>query len=177
LTNELEVKLTDHLLDPEWRRSLAKEFEKAYFKQILAFLENEKRAGKIIFPSEEDIFQAFNLTPLSKVKAVILGQDPYIFPNQAHGLCFSVKKGVRSPPSLVNIFQELKNDIPNFIIPRHGNLESWARNGVLLLNSSLTVEAGKSNSHVNIGWLQFTDAVIRFFKLHPPSSFSFFLAS
>ncbi|VDN50475.1 unnamed protein product, partial [Dracunculus medinensis] len=119
------------------------------------------RRSILIFPPSDLIFNAFNLTPLSDVRVVIIGQDPYHNDKQAHGLCFSVSKGVMPPPSLLNIFKELRADIPKFKMPNHGCLESWARQGVFLLNATLTVEAHKANSHSHIGWQKFTDEVIQ----------------
>ncbi|WP_118972133.1 uracil-DNA glycosylase [Taibaiella koreensis] len=147
-------------IDPSWARVLAPEFEKDYFKGIAHFLKEEKAAGKIIYPPGPEIFSAFSLTPFDNVKAVLLGQDPYHGAGQAHGLCFSVRKGVTVPPSLVNMYKELKADL-DIDPPGHGFLEHWAQQGLLMLNASLTVEAGKPMSHSKIGWEQFTDAVIR----------------
>lgn len=147
-------------VDPEWKQALAAEFVAPYMTELRAFLEAEKRAGKVVYPPGPEIFNALNSTPLSRVKAVILGQDPYHGPGQAHGLCFSVRRGVAPPPSLQNIFRELEQDlgIPR---PRHGELTHWAQQGVLLLNSVLTVEAGQPGSHQGRGWEHFTDAAIR----------------
>jgi uracil-DNA glycosylase len=142
-----------------WQDLLADEKKQPYFQQILKFLEKEKNAGKIIYPKSADIFNAFKYTPFPEVKVVILGQDPYHGPNQAHGLCFSVQKGIAPPPSLKNIFIELHQDV-GIDIPKHGCLESWAKQGVFLLNTVLTVEAGKAHSHANMGWERFTDKVI-----------------
>lgn len=142
-----------------WQSLLADEKKQPYFQQILQFLEKEKNAGKTIYPKSADIFNAFKYTPFPEVKVVILGQDPYHGPNQAHGLCFSVQKGVAPPPSLKNIFIELHQDV-GIDIPKHGCLEAWAKQGVFLLNTVLTVEAGKAHSHANIGWERFTDKVI-----------------
>lgn len=152
--------MTEFLLEPEWKSLLAEEFTKPYLTKVKAFLDAEARAGKTVFPPEQEIFNALNLTPYSRVKAVILGQDPYHGPGQAHGLCFSVRDGVRFPPSLLNIFKELRDDcgIP---IPKSGNLTRWAERGVLLLNTVLTVEQASAASHKGIGWEIFTDAVIR----------------
>lgn len=143
-----------------WKPILKEEFEKPYFKSLVSFLKNEKQIGKTIFPKGDEIFNAFDLTSFENVKVVILGQDPYHGFGQAHGLCFSVKDGVKPPPSLVNIFKEIHQDL-NLPIPTHGNLTSWAQQGILLLNASLTVEEAKPMSHSKIGWEQFTDAVIR----------------
>uniref|UniRef100_A0A915PKN9 Uracil-DNA glycosylase n=1 Tax=Setaria digitata TaxID=48799 RepID=A0A915PKN9_9BILA len=147
--------------DVGWRRVLMVEFRKDYMDRIVKFLKVEKGKGVKIFPPQHQIFNAFNLTPLNRIRVVIIGQDPYHDDNQAHGLCFSVCKGIRLPPSLVNIYKELKTDIPNFKIPNHGCLESWAQQGVFMLNATLTVEAHRPNSHNHIGWQKFTDEVIR----------------
>jgi len=153
--------LLSYLSDEGWKNALSGEFKKPYFRSALEYLEKEKKAGKQIFPPEPEIFAAFNMTPFDQIKVVIIGQDPYHDNNQAHGLCFSVKKGITPPPSLKNIYKELTTDITGFVAPSHGNLEKWAKQGILLLNASLTVEAHKANSHSNIGWQEFTDAVIR----------------
>lgn len=147
-------------LEPEWKAALADEFEKPYMKELRAFLGQEATKGKRIYPPGPDIFNAFNHTPLSKVKVVVLGQDPYHGPGQAHGLCFSVKDGVRPPPSLVNIFKELNQDL-KVPIPTKGDLTAWADRGVMLLNTVLTVENGQAASHRNRGWEKFTDRVIQ----------------
>lgn len=147
-----------------WRDILAAERTKEYFQQILSFIEGERRAGKVIYPQNEDVFNALKWTELSDVKVVIIGQDPYHGPGQAHGLCFSVKPHVALPPSLKNIFKELTSDlgIPSPINnPPNGSLEKWARQGVLLLNTVLTVEQGRPESHAKIGWQRFTDLVIK----------------
>lgn len=149
----------DVQIEPGWKRALEGEFREPYFAGIVTFLKNEKRAGKVIYPPGPQIFNAFAHTPLSEVKVVILGQDPYHGPGQAHGLCFSVPDNIKPPPSLVNIFKEIEDDL-GISLPPNGNLERWARQGVLLLNTSLTVEANIANSHANIGWHRFTDAVI-----------------
>ncbi|HQU56502.1 MAG TPA: uracil-DNA glycosylase [Chitinophagaceae bacterium] len=151
----MEVKI-----DPQWKKVLQKEFSANYFQQIPHHLRTEKSQGKIIYPPGSQIFNAFDTTPFDKVKVVILGQDPYHGPGQANGLCFSVKKNIRIPPSLINIFKELKDDI-GLSMPSHGDLTHWAQQGVFLLNASLTVRAGEPMSHAQIGWTQFTDAVIR----------------
>ncbi len=150
----------DVRLHESWKIHLAAEFEQAYMKDLKAFLSKEKGQGKIIYPRGDSIFAALNRTPLEQIKVVILGQDPYHGPGQAHGLSFSVPTGVALPPSLLNIFKELEVDLK---IPRsaQGCLEAWADRGVLLLNSVLTVEQGKAASHQNRGWEKFTDAVIR----------------
>jgi len=142
-----------------WSDILAAENQQPYFKEVLAFVEGERAAGKTIYPPNSDLFNALALTPFSAVKVVIIGQDPYHGPNQAHGLCFSVKPPTPPPPSLVNIFLELKNDV-GIDRPNHGDLESWARQGVLLLNAVLTVEDGKPGAHANKGWERFTSKVI-----------------
>lgn len=151
----MEVKIEDG-----WKSALKAEFNKPYFIEAVNFLKTEKAAGKTIYPPGSQIFNAFNTTHFANVKVVLLGQDPYHGKNQAHGLSFSVKKGVVPPPSLVNIFKELKNDI-GMAIPDHGDLTHWAEQGVLLLNASLTVRSGEPTSHSRIGWHEFTDAVIR----------------
>ncbi|MBK2027375.1 uracil-DNA glycosylase [Allofrancisella guangzhouensis] len=143
-----------------WSDILSKEKQKPYFKQILEFLASEENKGKVIFPAKENIFNAFKYTELENLKVVILGQDPYHNYNQAHGLAFSVQKGVDIPPSLRNMYKELARSIPDFEIPNHGCLVDWAKQGVFLLNTTLTVEAHKANSHKDIGWEAFTDMVI-----------------
>lgn len=147
-------------IDQEWLEVLNEEFQKDYFKDIKQFLVKEKQNGETIYPPGPLIFNAFNRTPFSKVKVVILGQDPYHGPGQAHGLCFSVPEGVKPPPSLVNIFKELKDDI-GLPIPTSGNLEKWADNGVLLLNAFLSVRKSSPASHSKIGWEKFTNAAIQ----------------
>jgi len=147
-------------LHESWKAPLRAEFDAEYMAQLRAFLLAEKAAGKQIFPKGSEWFRALDLTPLDDVRVVILGQDPYHRLGQAHGLCFSVKPGVRPPPSLLNIYKELEADV-GISRPRHGFLEHWARQGVLLLNSVLTVEMAKAASHQGKGWEPFTDAVIR----------------
>ena len=147
-------------IDPSWKEVIGDEFKKPYMDDLRHFLKSEADAGKIIYPPAPDIFSAFNLTPFDKVKVVIIGQDPYHGPGQAHGLCFSVKKDVRIPPSLVNIYKELKDDM-GITPPDHGFLEDWAKEGVLLLNNVLTVEHGKAGSHHGQGWEVFTDKIIQ----------------
>ena len=147
-------------IESSWKALLQDEFAKPYFPLIRQFIVNEKAKGKKVFPPGTLIFNAFNLTPFSSLKVVIIGQDPYHGAGQAHGLCFSVPQGVKPPPSLANIYKELKTDV-GFTIPNHGNLESWAKQGVLLLNASLTVNEGEANSHAGCGWQTFTDAVIK----------------
>ncbi len=146
-------------IEESWYEKLKTEFEAEYFKSLKNFLIDEKK-NFTIYPKGGDIFNAYNLTPFNKVKVVIIGQDPYHGPNQAHGLCFSVLKGVRVPPSLVNIYMELKEDV-EFKIPNHGELTYWARQGVFMLNATLTVRKGMAGSHQNKGWEQFTDATIK----------------
>ena len=146
-------------LEAGWKAALYEEFEKPYMRELGDFLRSEKAAGKQIYPPGSLIFNALNSTPLAQTKVVIIGQDPYHGPGQAHGLCFSVQPGVKTPPSLVNIYKELKRDL-NIDIPDHGNLQHWAEQGVLLLNTSLTVEHGIAGSHAKIGWQTFTDKVI-----------------
>jgi uracil-DNA glycosylase len=146
-------------LNASWLNELKDEFKKDYFKSLKITLTDEINDGKIIFPPGELIFNAFDLTPFEKVKVIILGQDPYHGPKQAHGLSFSVPEGIKRPPSLVNIYKELKSDL-NIDIPEHGNLTHWAQQGVLLLNSALTVIASKPGSHQKIGWNIFSNEVI-----------------
>lgn len=150
----------DVKIEPSWKERLKDEFSKPYFQQISLHIKTEKSQGKTIYPPGSLIFNAFDSTPFNKVKVVILGQDPYHGAGQAHGLCFSVQNGVPPPPSLINIFKELKDDI-GIAIPNHGNLTHWTSQGVFLLNASLTVRAGEPMSHSKIGWADFTDAVIK----------------
>lgn len=147
-------------LHESWLAHLKREFDRPYMQALKQFLAAEKAAGKRIFPPGSQWFHALDATPLDAVRAVILGQDPYHGPGQAHGLCFSVQPGVRVPPSLVNIYKELQDDL-GINPPGHGNLEAWAKQGVLLLNAVLTVEAHRAASHQGKGWERFTDAVIR----------------
>jgi uracil-DNA glycosylase len=158
-------------LDESWRTALGDEFAQPYMAALRTFLVERKAAGARIFPRGADWFNALAFTPLHEVRVVILGQDPYHGPGQAHGLCFSVPPGVPQPPSLVNIFKELKSDL-GIERPSHGYLEHWARQGVLLLNSVLTVEMGQAGAHANRGWERFTDAVIaRVNALESPVAF------
>ena len=158
-------------LDASWRAALADEFAQPYMTALKTFLIERKAQGARIFPRGADWFNALAYTPLDQVRAVILGQDPYHGPGQAHGLCFSVLPGVPQPPSLVNMFKELKSDL-GLERPSHGYLEHWARQGVLLLNSVLTVEMGQAGAHANRGWERFTDAVIaRVNALEQPVAF------
>ncbi len=151
----MDVKIED-----SWKEALKQEFTKPYFQQIALHLKTEKATGKIIYPQGSLIFNAFDKTPFDKVKVVILGQDPYHGAGQAMGLSFSVPDGVPPPPSLQNMYKELKNDI-GMPIPKTGNLTKWAEQGVLLLNAVLTVRANEAASHAKIGWMDFSDAVIR----------------
>ncbi len=143
-----------------WKDALDEEKAQSYFQQIIQFVEQERAAGKNIFPPQQDVFNAFRYTEFADVKVVILGQDPYHGPDQAHGLCFSVLPGIKPPPSLKNMYKELATDISGFEIPEHGYLTKWAEQGVLLLNTVLTVEQGLAHSHAKIGWERFTDKVI-----------------
>jgi len=154
------ITMSEVQIESSWNALLQEEFAKPYFPLIKQFILNEKAKGKKVFPPGELIFNAFNLTPFSFLKVVIIGQDPYHGAGQAHGLCFSVPRGVKPPPSLANIYKELKTDV-GFVVPNHGNLESWAAQGVLLLNASLTVNEGEANSHAGCGWQTFTDAAIQ----------------
>ena len=146
-------------IEESWKEALNNEFQQDYFMGLKTFLQQEKKQY-VVYPPGRSIFSAFNHTPIDKVKVVILGQDPYHGPGQAHGLCFSVPHGVPAPPSLVNIFKELKSEL-GIPVPTHGNLEKWADQGVLLLNATLTVRANQAGSHQKMGWEQFTDQVIR----------------
>ena len=148
-------------LEPGWLTVLEEEFEKDYMKSLKAFLLEEKEKGNTVYPKGTDIFNALNTTPFDKVKVVILGQDPYHGAGQAHGLSFSVQKGVTVPPSLKNMYKELETDIDGFKTPGHGNLTHWAEQGVLLLNATLTVRASEAGSHQKRGWEIFTDEIIK----------------
>ena len=152
----MEVKIA-----PGWKKSLEKEFKQAYFVDLAQFLKNEKDSKQIFYPSGPLIFNAFNLTDINEVKVVIIGQDPYHGDDQAHGLSFSVRQGIKAPPSLVNIYKELHHDLGIKNDKNLGDLSSWATQGVLLLNASLTVRANQPNSHAGIGWHKFTDKVIQ----------------
>jgi uracil-DNA glycosylase len=149
-----------------WTEALAKEKTTPYFQELMLHVQSEREAGKVIYPPKEDVFNAFAMTALEDIRVVILGQDPYHGPNQAHGLCFSVLPGVKIPPSLRNIYKELADDIDGFTIPNHGTLSPWAEQGVLLLNTVLTVEQGKAHSHAKLGWETFTDRVIEVVNQH-----------
>jgi uracil-DNA glycosylase len=150
----------DVKIEASWKEVLKDEFSKPYFSQIITFLKKEKAEGKIIYPPGPLIFNAFNTTPFDKVKVVLIGQDPYHGPGQAHGLSFSVPNGIAQPPSLINIFKELHTDV-GIKKPSNGNLTYWAEQGVMLLNASLTVSANEPMSHSKIGWAEFTDSVIK----------------
>ncbi len=149
----------DVKLEPSWKARLAAEFDQPYFQELTAFVKDEYLT-KTIYPPPKLVFNAFNSTPFDRVKVVIIGQDPYHGPGQAHGLCFSVQDGVRTPPSLQNIYKELRSDL-GLAIPVSGNLQHWADQGVLLLNATLTVQANTAGSHQNKGWERFTDAAIK----------------
>lgn len=155
----------DVKIEQSWKDVLSAEFEKDYFKKLTDFVRGEYLSGKTIYPEPKNIFNAFNLCPLSKVKVVIIGQDPYHEPGQAHGLCFSVQSGIDLPPSLINIYKEIESDIGNKSIT-NGDLTAWANQGVLLLNSTLTVRAHAAASHSGMGWEIFTDSVIRIVAQH-----------
>lgn len=160
MTSKAESKIISmiDLIPKDWAKRLAPEFEKSYFKDLNAFVDRAYKS-KTVFPPKDNIFEALQITPFNKVKVVVLGQDPYHGEGQAHGLAFSVLPGVKVPPSLRNIYKELQTDLG--IIPKeHGNLETWAKQGVLLLNTVLTVEEGQAASHRKKGWEQFTDAII-----------------
>jgi len=150
----------DVQIEPSWKEVLKNEFTKPYFLEIVTFLKIEKNAGKIIYPPGPLIFNAFNQTPFNKVRVVIIGQDPYHNPGQAHGLSFSVPNGIKPPPSLVNIYKEIQKDLGIPMPAGYGNLTNWAQQGVLLLNAILTVRANEPASHSKIGWMNFTDTVI-----------------
>jgi len=160
MTNQRSVQLDD-----SWKTHLASEFQADYMIRLREFLLQRKRAGAVIYPPGKEIFNALNSTPFDQVRTVILGQDPYHGPGQAHGLCFSVKSGVGPPPSLLNIFQELHTDL-GLPVPQHGCLQSWAERGVLLLNAVLTVERGRAGAHQGKGWERFTDRVIEALNTH-----------
>jgi uracil-DNA glycosylase len=147
-------------LEKSWLEALEGEFEKDYMVKLKAFLLEEKQRGATVYPKGSDIFNALNHTPFDQVKVVILGQDPYHGQGQAHGLSFSVQKGVAIPPSLKNIYKELEVDFPGYVVPNHGELTQWADQGVLLLNATLTVRAHEANSHQGKGWENFTDKII-----------------
>lgn len=150
-----------------WDDVIGDEQQQPYFQQTLSYVAEQRTEGKVVFPPEADVFNAFDATPFADVKVVVLGQDPYHGPDQAHGLCFSVLPGVKTPPSLVNMYKELAQDVEGFTIPQHGYLQSWAEQGVLLLNTVLTVEQGKAHSHAKTtGWETYTDKVIAALDQH-----------
>lgn len=149
-----------------WADVIGYEKQQAYFIDTLNYVEQRRAQGITVYPPQDDVFSAFKVTPFDEVKVVILGQDPYHGPDQAHGLSFSVKPGVKTPPSLANMYKELAQDIDGFTIPDHGYLLPWAQQGVLLLNTVLTVEAGQAHSHKQLGWEQFTDKVIDALNQH-----------
>ncbi|GHG04428.1 uracil-DNA glycosylase [Thalassotalea marina] len=149
-----------------WSDLLAAEKQKTYFTDTLQYVEERRAQGINVFPPKDEVFNAFRTPEFDQVKVVILGQDPYHGAGQAHGLCFSVKPGVKAPPSLVNMYKELATDIPGFVMPNHGYLQPWAEQGVLLLNTVLTVEEGQAHSHKHLGWEQFTDRVIEVLSEH-----------
>ncbi|MCL1124512.1 uracil-DNA glycosylase [Shewanella surugensis] len=144
----------------DWQHFLVEQQSQAYYQSITDFVTVERVTGKEIYPPESDVLKAFTLTPLNQVRVVLIGQDPYHGPDQAHGLCFSVKEGIKVPPSLVNMYKELATDIKGFTIPSHGCLTPWAQQGVLMLNTVLTVERGSAHSHAKIGWETFTNNVL-----------------
>lgn len=151
----------DVRIEQSWKEVLKDEFEKPYFADIAGWIKTEKQSGKVVYPAGSSIFNAFDLTPFNHVKVVLLGQDPYHNPGQAHGLSFSVQRGIKPPPSLQNIFKEIRQDLGLSLSPEFGDLTHWAQQGVLLLNAALTVRANEPGSHARIGWASFTDAVIR----------------
>lgn len=153
--------LSSFLTEPTWTKALGASLSNSNFKAIESFVEDERRQGKVIYPPDEEVFTAFNTTSLDNVKVVIIGQDPYFNPGQGHGLCFSVQKGVKVPPSLNRIYKVLEKTIPGWKHPKHGYLLEWAEQGVLMLNATLTVMQGKANSHAKCGWQSFTDDVIK----------------
>jgi len=153
-------KINNVKIEDSWKKALQNEFQQPYFSAIKTYLMQAKQAGKVVYPPGKLIFNAFNSTPFDQVKVVILGQDPYHNPGEAMGLSFSVPRSVRTPPSLKNIYKEMHNDI-GFVIPDHGDLSPWTKQGVLLLNAMLTVEHKSAGSHKKIGWQEFTNAVIK----------------
>ncbi len=152
--------MVDVKIEPGWKKVLQKEFDESYFEMLTKFVKEEYK-NSVVYPPAKFIFNAFELTPFDKVKVVILGQDPYHGPKQANGLAFSVNDGITTPPSLVNIYKEIETDLGVKTKNKNGNLESWARQGVLMLNATLTVKAGMAGSHQNKGWEKFTDAVVK----------------
>lgn len=156
-----QTRFMDVKIEPSWKAILQDEFRKEYFQNITEWIKTERLSGKTIYPTGPHIFNAFEQTPFDKVKVVLIGQDPYHNPGQAHGLSFSVQEGIKPPPSLVNIYKEIYSDLGLRLNPTYGNLTQWAQQGVLLLNAALTVRANEPGSHAKIGWAQFTDAVIQ----------------
>lgn len=149
-----------------WHEAIGAQRQEAYFQNLLNRVQEQREQGVTVYPPQEEVFNAFKLTSFAQVKVVILGQDPYHGPEQAHGLAFSVKPHVAIPPSLRNMYKELADDIPGFAIPQHGDLRYWAEQGVLLLNTVLTVQAGQAHSHASWGWETFTDAVVAQLNAH-----------
>ena len=156
-----QTRFMDVKIEPSWKAILQDEFRKEYFQNITEWIKTERLSGKTIYPAGQHIFNAFEQTPFDRVKVVLIGQDPYHNPGQAHGLSFSVQEGIKPPPSLVNIYKEIYSDLGLRLNPSYGNLTQWAQQGVLLLNAALTVRANEPGSHAKIGWAQFTDAVIQ----------------
>ncbi|MCH2058757.1 MAG: uracil-DNA glycosylase [Thalassotalea sp.] len=149
-----------------WSDLLKDEKQQAYFQETLDYVEQRRQQGVTVYPPKSEVFNAFRTPEFEQIKVVIIGQDPYHGPDQAHGLCFSVKPGIKTPPSLVNMYKELATDIDGFTIPDHGYLQTWAEQGVLLLNTVLTVEEGLAHSHKHLGWERFTDKVIALLSEH-----------
>ena len=149
-----------------WSDLLKNEKQQAYFQETLDYVEQRRQQGVTVYPPKSEVFNAFRTPEFEQIKVVIIGQDPYHGPEQAHGLCFSVKPGIKTPPSLVNMYKELATDIDGFTIPNHGYLQTWAEQGVLLLNTVLTVEDGQAHSHKHLGWERFTDKVITLLSEH-----------
>lgn len=148
------------MIKPQWKKLIEQENKKTYFIDLMEEVNTQRAQGEVIFPPEEKVFSAFESVDITDIKVVILGQDPYHGEGQAHGLAFSVEEGIKIPPSLVNIYKELNTDIEGFVIPNHGNLNCWAQQGVLLLNTVLTVKQGQAHSHAKLGWETFTGEVI-----------------
>jgi len=155
-----ECVMAQTVSDPNWRKLLAAEFAKPYYKSIEKQVAEKRKLGEV-YPPVEEVFAAFNCCPLDKIKVVIIGQDPYFNPGQAEGLCFSVKRGIPVPPSLNRIYKVVQKNIPGFIIPKHGSLKEWAERGVLMLNATMTVDKGNANSHAKFGWQEFTTEVMK----------------
>lgn len=158
------------LVEESWRELIGDEFQKPYWAKLIRFIDSEIVKKDTHYPEKSAIFNTFNLCPVKSIRIVIVGQDPYIFKNQAHGLCFSVMSGVKIPPSLINVFEELKNDLgpDNFAVPKNGDLTAWAKRGVFLLNTALTVRANEPGSHLEQGWSEFTTAVLnKLVRVHP----------